>query len=254
MTNYWKLVNEIIRDADILLLVIDSRYPEETRNLEIERKIQQSDKKLIYVFNKCDLVGNDISKEMQKKYPNSVFVSSKKRLGGTILFKKILQLSEGKPCNVGVLGYPNVGKSSVVNLIRGKESAGVSSQSGFTKGKQLIRARNKIRLMDTPGVLPFGEKDRLKQLIIGAINPQGLKNPELDIMKIIEAFPEMFEKYLGVKYSGDAFAYIEEVAIKKNILRKGGEPDTDRLSRQLLYDWQRGKLHEVLQKRNQPKA
>ena len=248
MVNYWYLVNRVIEGADILLLIIDSRMPELTRHKEIEMKIKQRRKKLIYVLNKCDLVKKQDSEALKNTFEPSVFVSSKEKYGGTILFKKIMELSKGENCIVGVLGYPNVGKSSVINMLKGKKSASVSPHSGHTRGIQFVKAKGKIKLLDTPGVLPFNEKDILKQVLIGSKNPEHLKEPDYFAMKLIEESPKMFEKYCDEKYEGDAFEFLEKVAKKRNVLIKGGGPDLPRMARQLLYDWQRGKIHKVFLK------
>ena len=246
MVNYWKLVNRVIQEADILLLVIDARLPELTRHREIESKIRKYNKKLLYVLNKCDLVSKQDIEKIKKDFEPSVFVSSKQKLGGTILFKKIMELSHGKDCFIGVLGYPNVGKSSVINMLKGSKSAPVSPHAGHTKGLQFVRAKGKLKLIDTPGVIPFDDKDLLKQIIIGSKNPEHLKEPDYFVLKIIELEPEMFEKYYGIKYEGDSYDFLEKAAVKSRVLVKGGEPDLQRFSRQFLYDWQRGKIHEFI--------
>ncbi len=248
MVNYWRLVNEVIDEADILLLVIDSRMPELTRHKEIEMKIQQRNKKLLYILNKSDLVLKGDMENIKKEFQPCIFVSSTKRLGGTLLFKKIMELSKGENCIVGVLGYPNVGKSSVINLLKGQKSASVSPHSGHTKSIQFVRAKRKIKLIDTPGVLPFNEKDIEKQVLIGSKNPEHLKEPDYFAMKLIEMKPQMFEKYYNLIYEGDAYDFLEKVALKSNVLIKGGLPDMHRIARQLLYDWQRGKVHEIFLK------
>jgi ribosome biogenesis GTPase A len=245
MVNYWKLVNEVIEDADIILLVLDARLPEETRNREIEQKMRQMNKKILYVLNKCDLVTKEAINKIKPDFNPCVFVSSKQKYGGTILFKKIMEMSKGEKCIVGVLGYPNVGKSSVINLLKGQKSASVSPHSGHTRNKQIISSKGKIKLIDTPGVLPFHEDDLLKKVIIGAYNPEHLREPDFYAMKLVETHPEMFEKYFDMKYETDAYTFLEKAALKKQILIKGGEPDMVRVSRQLLYDWQRGKVHEI---------
>jgi ribosome biogenesis GTPase A len=244
MVNYWQLVNKVIDESGVILLVIDARMPEETRHKEIEQKIGYTHKKLLYVINKCDLIRQDEAEELKKKFQPSVFVSSTKKLGGTILLKKIKELSQNSNCIVGVLGYPNVGKSSVINLLKGKKSASVSPHSGHTKGVQFIKAKSSIKLIDTPGVLPFGEDDLMKEVVIGSKNPEHLKEPDFFAMKLIEMKPEMFEKFYGVKYENDAFDFLEAVSKKRNVLVKGGGPDMQRMARQMLYDWQRGRIHE----------
>jgi len=241
MVNYWKIVNNVIRESDILLLIIDSRFPELTRNREIESKIKEKKKKLLYVLNKCDLVSNTQIKDISKNFVPNVFVSSKKKYGGTLLFKEIMRFSHGNPSVVGVLGFPNVGKSSVINLLKGRKSASTSAQSGHTRGIQFLSAKGKIKLIDTPGVLQFQEKDFMNQVIIGSKNPQHVKEPDYYAMMLIEKYPEMFEKYYDEKYDED---FLEKLALKKHILKKGGKPDVIRFGRKLLQDWQRGRIHE----------
>jgi hypothetical protein len=248
MVNYWKLVNEVIEDADIVLLVLDARMPEETRNKEIEQKLAYQNKKILYVLNKCDLVTKDAIDKMKPDFIPSVFVSSKEKFGGTILFKKIMEMSRGEECIVGVLGYPNVGKSSVINLLKGQKSASVSPHSGHTRGKQFVKAKGKVKLIDTPGVLPFHEDDLMKKVVIGSYNPEHLREPDFYAMKLVELHPEMFERYFDIKYENDAYDFLEKAAVKKRVLVKGGGPDMVRVSRQILYDWQRGKMHEFLLK------
>jgi len=123
MASFWRLVKKVIRDADIIMLVLDARFPELTRNEEIEEKVEEQDKQLLYVLNKCDLVSEEKIEELSKRYRPSVFVSTKSKLGSTVLYKKIMKISQGEDCVVGVVGYPNVGKSSVINMLKGRSSA-----------------------------------------------------------------------------------------------------------------------------------
>lgn len=247
MVNFWKLVNKVIREADILLLVLDARMPELTRNKELEQKIREKKKNLIFVLNKADLVSKEMNEKIKKDYDPCIFVSAKKKLGGTLLLKKILEISRGEECVVGVLGYPNTGKSSVINLLKGKKAASTSSYSGHTRGIQFVSAKGKIKLIDTPGVLEFNEKDIEKKIIIGAMNPQHVKEPDYYALKLIDQYPEMFEIYFGEKIE-DTYEFLEKIALKKNILVKGGEPDVNRLGRKILDDWQKGRIHEALLK------
>ena len=238
MAHFWRIVNKVIRKADIILLVIDARFPELTRHPEIEKKVREQDKKLLYVINKSDLVKNPKFSETPH-----VFVSSRDRQGSSKLFKKIMELAHGEEVKVGVLGYPNVGKSSVINMLKGKKSAKTSSQAGYTKGIQYVTARNKLLLIDTPGVLPFTEKDLLKQITIGAFNPQHVKEPDYYAMLIIKEHQKMFEKYYDVKFT-DADEFLDRAALKHNYLKKGGKPDRMRFARKLLHDWQQGHIHD----------
>ena len=195
-----------------------------------------SGKKLLYVMNKAD-----IAPYKKREYSPCVYVSAKDRLGGTKLFKKIMELSRGETAKVGVLGYPNVGKSSVINMLKGKKAASVSSTSGHTRGVQFVRAKTKLLLFDTPGVIPFMEKDLYKQVIICAVNPQQLKEPEYYAMLLYDDYKEILERHYKTK-AGFADEFLEQAALAQNILKKGGEPDTRRLAVQIILKWQRGEI------------
>ena len=164
--NFWRVVKKVIDESDILLLVMDSRMVAESRNHEIEVKVAAAHKPLIYVINKADLVEKESLEKWKKVLKPCVFISATMHLGGSYLREEIQKHAPSGEFKVGVLGYPNTGKSSIINALKGRSSASVSSQSGHTKGEQKLRAGGKIILLDTPGVIPFGEKDKLKHAMI----------------------------------------------------------------------------------------
>jgi ribosome biogenesis GTPase A len=131
MASYKVMVKDVIKKADILLEVVDARFPDETRNSEVERDIARSKKPFIIVLNKCDLVSKETIEKTKirlSKIAPTVFVSSKERFGTTMLRHKILEIAgiKGRNILVGSLGYPNTGKSSVINGVAGKHKAGTS--------------------------------------------------------------------------------------------------------------------------------
>ena len=244
MKNFWRMVNKVIRDADVLLLLLDARLVDDTRNQEIENKVKALGKPLIYVITKCDLVPKELLEKYRKVLKPCVIVSSKMHFGTTILRDRIFieakRAKAGKNIRVGVLGYPNIGKSSLINAMKGRHSAATSIVSGFTKAVQEIRGDNRIMFLDTPGVIPYQEKDRVKHTLIGTIDFNKSKDPEMAVIGLMTKFPGKIESFYGVLVQEDEDQTIEEIALKRNMLIKGGKPDIVRTARMILKDWQKG--------------
>jgi ribosome biogenesis GTPase A len=252
MPSFWRVVNEVIEKSDILLEVLDARLPELTRHIEVEKKVAKTNKKLILVVNKSDLIGQrqseKIKKQLQKEYP-VVFVSSIEHQGTKILREKILAVGKQmkkENVTVGVVGYPNVGKSSVINVVRGRKSASTSSHSGHTKGLQKIRITKRIMMLDSPGVLPFSEKDEEKHILIGTKMFSQTKDPDIYACKIIEHCNHIdgniIPYFYDIEPGKDAYETIEALAIKRNMKKRGDEFDIDRAARLVIKDWQTGKI------------
>src|SRR3989344_4401528 len=142
--SYQELVDIVLRTADIILLVIDARKVHESINRDIEKDVTKRRKRVIYVINKCDLVQKEDIKELKVK--NYVRISALNHLGTTKLLKKINELARGREVTVGVVGFPNTGKSTLINALKEKKSAPTSPVSGYTKGLQKIRISNNIMM------------------------------------------------------------------------------------------------------------
>ncbi|MGM5487868.1 MAG: GTPase [Nanobdellota archaeon] len=238
MATFWKIVNEVINEADIILEVLDARFPQESRNPEIEHKVAMAGKQIIYVLNKCELMPKQHVESWKKKLRPSVFVSCNKHYGLTRLRERILRYAEERKVVVGVVGYPNTGKSSVINALKGKRAAQTSSVSGYTKGIQLIRVDNRIRILDTPGVVPFKEKDEIKHALFGTKSMSQVKDPLGVAYVLLENQSESIKD--AYQISGDTDELLEALTRRWNMLKKGGIPDLDRAARKLLDEWQKG--------------
>ncbi len=251
MTSFWRVVNEVIRDSDVVLEVLDARFPEETRNKEVEDKIKKItdkgiNKKLIFILNKSDLLKEKFS-DIKFDFSPYIFISAKNNLGTTKLRSLLKEEArKKKPLIVGVLGYPNTGKSSLINVLKQKKSAGTGSVPGFTRGLQKIRISKDIYLLDTPGVFAYQEKDETKGALTNVKDYRKVKDPEAIVLQIIqkvmEKDPKIIESLYGVKAKGDPEEILGLIAKKFNWLIKGGKPNIDQTSRRIIQDWQRGKL------------
>jgi len=178
MEPYWESVERIIAESDVILEILDARAVGISRNEQLEKLIEKSGRPRIFVINKTDLVSRkDLEKDVDllKQYGHGevAYVSCKSRSTVKELLMKIKQMfakygkrvfTEGKHKKfreakadivVGIVGYPNVGKSSIINALSFKKKVQVSSKAGTTHGIHWIRANDQIKLIDTPGVIPL---------------------------------------------------------------------------------------------------
>jgi len=251
------LAERIVQMSDIILEILDARFITETRNFEIENQIKAENKKIIYVCNKTDLIDmKKIDKEKIALSPK-VFVSCKNKRGIKQLRNKIKILSTKteKPVDellgkvtVGVVGYPNSGKSSIINLLIGKKIAGTASEAGFTKGIQKVKLTKEIQLLDSPGIIPNKEYSGSKQRAISkhtklsARSYSQVKNPGIIVSDLMKEFPSVFEDFYKIEAKGDSEILIEELGRQKGFLKKGNKVNEDKTARLIIKDWQEGKI------------
>ncbi len=247
------IINNLIYQADIILEVLDARFIERTRHPTIEKKIRSMHKKIIYVLNKADLVDThevEEKLELGKLNPH-VFFSSKEKRGVVVLrnlIKKEAKKIDKDAVNVGIVGYPNTGKSSLINSLILKASARVSPIAGYTKTIQKIRLARGIYLIDAPGILhpeegmTINRENTVRHSQIGAIDWNKIRDPELVVDSLMKEYPNSIEKHYNLEVKNDSEVLIEELGRKLNYLKKGNQVDEIRTAKQILRDWQEGKI------------
>jgi ribosome biogenesis GTPase A len=246
MPSFHQLAKNVIRHADILLMVVDARQPDMTVNEHLIELI--GEKKLLYVINKIDLVEERDWLALKRKLRPSVAVSATNHLGTMMLLRKINEIARGEEVTVGVIGYPNTGKSSLINALRNRASTSVSPVAGHTRALQNVRVSKNVLLIDSPGVLPRDEakdEDRtLKHQFLGTIDVNRIKEPDLALFRLMDEYPGMVEKYYGLPV-GDHEETLAAIAKEKKQLGVGGAPDIQRMARQILRDFQLGKMRHT---------
>ncbi len=250
------IIDAILHEADIMLEILDARFIQKTRNIGMENRVKKLGKILIYVFNKSDLVNvNKIKSEVEvNELKPYIFISAKDRRGGGFL-KRMIRIEAGRlkkdTVNVGIIGYPNTGKSSLINMLVGRASARTSSEAGYTKGIQKLKLFKGLYLIDTPGIIPLYEKSQknrelvAKHAQVGAITWDRTKNPDMVVFKVMQEYPSLLERHYGITESiGDSEALIEQLGRRFHYLKKGNEVDEVRTAKHILRDWQEGKIKQ----------
>jgi ribosome biogenesis GTPase A len=236
-------VLRVLKGCHLAIEVVDARDIEGTRVTKLDRQFRS---KVFIVASKSDMVQAKGTGTLERM--PVVFFSARTRAGLEEIFSVIRSRAREKALleiKVAVFGIPNVGKSSLINLLRGKHSSKTGFRPGITRGPQWVRIRSGILLLDTPGVVSLKET-RNELALKSAVEAEALKDPELVAEGLIAKFSEEQNDSLLMHYSAkaseDPFEVLVEIAQNKGLLMKGGESNTYEAAKVVIRDFQKGKF------------
>jgi len=250
----WNELYKVIDSSDVVIQVLDARDPQGTRSKHIEEFMQREkkNKHLFFILNKCDLVPTWVTKRwvalLSSEHPTLAFHASVTNpFGKGALIQLLRQFGklhqDKKNISVGFIGYPNVGKSSIINTLKKKKVCNVAPIPGETKVWQYITLMRKIYLIDCPGVVyPTGDSET-EIILKGVVRVENLKEPAEHIAEVLKRVKKDYiVKTYKVEDWDDAEDFLEKACKKSGRLLKGGEPDMNTVSKMILSDFQRGRL------------
>ncbi|KAL1959698.1 hypothetical protein VTO42DRAFT_1284 [Malbranchea cinnamomea] len=251
----WNELYKVIDSSDVVIHVLDARDPEGTRCRSIEKYIREEapHKHLVFVLNKCDLVPTGVAaawvRALSKEYPTLAFHASiNNSFGKGSLIQLLRQFStlhsDRKQISVGLIGYPNTGKSSIINTLRKKKVCNVAPIPGETKVWQYVTLMRRIYLIDCPGVVPPSQHDTEEDILLrGVVRVENVENPEQYIPGVLKRTEQRYiERTYDIKGYKDAIDFLTILARKGGRLLKGGEPDLDGVAKMVINDFLRGKI------------
>ncbi|TXT13462.1 hypothetical protein VHUM_00829 [Vanrija humicola] len=258
----WGELYKVLDSSDVVIHVLDARDPIGTRCkpvVEYLRK-EKAHKHLVYVLNKVDLVPTWVTarwvKHLSLSAPTIAFHASiNNSFGKGSLIQLLRQFSvlhsDKKQISVGFIGYPNVGKSSIINTLKKKKVCTVAPIPGETKVWQYITLMRRIYLIDCPGVVPLSAKDSEADTVLkGVVRVENLQMPAEHIPALLERVrSEYIQRTYNLEpreggWHGEegAALLLSTIAKKSGKLLKGGEPDQESAAKMVLNDWIRGKI------------
>jgi len=295
-----KIFKQVLDAADVVLYVLDARDPEGTRSREVERQIMAAEggsKRLILVLNKIDLVPPPVLKgwltHLRRYFPTIPLRASTPASNAQTFDHKQLTLkatSESllrslksyaaskqlkRSISVGVIGYPNVGKSSVINALTSRLNKGnqsfacpVGSEAGVTTSLREVKLDGKLKILDSPGIVfpsTMDGEDRegrqqrkaeheARLILLNALPPSQISDPLpainllLSRLSVSEAlFDKLLKNYgivaLGPFGNGDTTTdFLIQVARKRGRLGKGGVPNLNSAATTVITDWRDGRI------------
>ncbi|KAE8125779.1 hypothetical protein FH972_020553 [Carpinus fangiana] len=250
----WGELYKVIDSSDVVVQVLDARDPQGTRCYHLEKHLKEhcKHKHLILLINKCDLVPAWATKGwlrvLSKEYPTLAFHASKnKSFGKGSLLSVLRQFarlkSDKQAISVGFIGYPNVGKSSVINTLRTKNVCKVAPIPGETKVWQYITLTKRIFLIDCPGVVYQNNDSETDIVLKGVVRVTNLQDASEHIGEVLKRVKkEHLERAYKIKDWVDENDFLGQLCKLSGKLLKGGEPDLMTAGKMVLHDWQRGKI------------
>lgn len=247
----WNELYKVIDSSDVVVHVLDARDPIGTKCEQIENfiKTKAQHKHLIYVLNKVDLIPTELTAQwvrfLGKSHPVIAYHSNaldnfygKDNLMN--LLRQLKTLYNKDTLSVGFVGYPNTGKSSIINTLRSKEVCKTAPVPGETRHWQYISILKDMYVIDSPGVVPVND---YKQAVLkGAIRVENVEDPEDYIDDVLALTgQEAIQACYNIDFE-DIDDFFEKFSKRYGKLSKGGKPNTDLIAKIVLHDLHRGKI------------
>ncbi|KAG1674431.1 hypothetical protein FOA52_012959 [Chlamydomonas sp. UWO 241] len=273
---FYKEFKKVVELADVIIMVLDARDPLACRCTDVERYIRQSNpnKRIILLLNKMDLVPREVGEKWLKFFreelPTVAFKCSTQSQNTNLGRKKMPSAKgmnddglQGSSClgadtllmllknycrntgiktsiTVGVVGLPNVGKSSLINSLK---RARVGNTPGVTKSLQEVTLDKNIKLLDSPGIVFAAAESDSAAVLRNCVKIERLVDPVAPIAEILKRVPaaKLQALYKIMPFTG-ADHFLQLVAAARGKLRKGGIPDMVAAAKVTLQDWNDGRI------------
>ena len=255
-------LKEKLNLVDVIIEVRDARIPLSSSYTNIEKLL--GDKPRLLLLNKADLVDKgELAKwceYLRESTGCKVIVTEAKGNNDlNAVVKTAVELSEPKiqalmkkgllrrPARVMVVGMPNVGKSSVINKLTRSSKTKIGAKAGVTRQQQWVRINPKLDLLDTPGIIPTRQDDQTQATKLAFVSSvsENAYSPEPVAKALLEMLGGKYKDELKAHYKIEELS-LEAIAISRNWIIRGDNPDTERTAIYVLKDFREGRLGKLI--------
>ena len=261
MTKAIRMMEKEVPLADGIIYVLDARCPAASFNRKLLK--MSGSKPVLYVLNKADLADERVDTLMKIIGENAVKINaansnSKRDIAAAIeklvAEKRERNLAKGynKTFRFMVVGVPNTGKSTVINLLAGSKRTVTGDKAGVTRGKQWIRLDG-YELLDTPGTMPPSCDDQTLALhlaYVGSINDDILDLDDIALAllaELKEKYPQSLADRYGIECGEQAepLEMLDRVCARRGFVLRGNDYDYERGEKAVIDDFRKGRLGKV---------
>ena len=264
MTKAKRMMESQIKLVDVVVEMLDARIPRSSTNPMLIDVLGNKPK--VIALNKTDMADNAKTELWMQKLKNSglpvckvdcatgkgvkQLISMIQVAAKPVLEKWLKKGVRNRPVRVMIVGVPNVGKSTLINRLVGKNKVVAADKPGVTRGQQWITIAKGLELLDTPGVLwPKFEDPEVGfcLAVTGAIKEDVFDREqatELLIERLMNRYPEDLKSKYAVQFeiSDDVRAVLAKIATSRGCIKAGGVLDLDRVIQTVLRDFRSGRL------------